>query len=303
VTDSFAPRPQSLRTLIQYAAEQLLAVRGAEDLDEARLEVELFYGRAANLDRVHVIAAGGDPADPAASKVFEQLLIRRLAHEPLAYILGQREFYGLMFEVGPGALIPRPETETLVEAALEVIREHPRHQGLVRVADIGTGSGAIAISVARHAPAAKMFAVDQSTEALQWAGKNRTRLGPIDRVILLTGDMLEPLTEPLDIVLANLPYVPTEEYKALPDEIRTHEPELAVDGGDDGLDLYRRFAVQLPAHLVDDTYAVLIEIGAGQAPFAEDILLEALGRPKNATVTAHRDLRGIRRIIEVRVGY
>ncbi len=303
MTDSSETPPQALRALIQDAAEQLLAVQGAEDLDEARLEVELLYGRAADLDRVHVIAAGGHPADPTAREAFEQLLIRRLAHEPLAYILGQREFYGLMFEVGPGALIPRPETETLVEAALEAIREHPRHQRLVRVADIGTGSGAIAISVARHASAAKMFAVDQSTEALQWAGKNRKRLGPIDRVILLTGDMLEPLTEPLDIVLANLPYVPTDEYKALPDEIRAHEPELAVDGGDDGLDLYRRFAAQLPAHLVDDTYAVLIEIGAGQAPFAEDILLEALGHPENATVTAHRDLRGIRRIIEVRVGY
>ena len=295
--------PQTLRTLIQHAAEQLLEVQSADDLDEARLEVELLYGRAADLDRVHVIAAGGHPVDPAAGEAFEQLLIRRLAHEPLAYILGQREFYGFMFEVGPGALVPRPETETLVETALEAIRQHPRHQRLVRVADIGTGSGAIAISVARHSPVAKIFAVDKSTEALQWAGKNRKRLGPIDRVILLTGDMLEPLTEPLDIVLANLPYVPTEEYKVLPDEIRAHEPELAVDGGDDGLDLYRRFAVQLPAHLVDDTYAVLIEIGAGQAPFAEDILLESLGHPENAIVSTHRDLRGIRRIIEVRVGY
>ena len=273
MTDSSETPPQTLRALIQHAAEQLLAVQGAEDLDEARLEVELLYGRAADLDRVHVIAAGGHPADPATREAFQQLLI------------------------------PRPETETLVEAAIEAIREHPRHQRLVRVADIGTGSGAIAISVARHAPAAKMFAVDQSTEALEWAGNNRKRLGLIDRVILLTGDMLEPLTEPLDIVLANLPYVPTEEYEALPDEIRAHEPELAVDGGDDGLDLYRRFAAQLPAHLVDDAYAILIEIGAGQAPFAEDILLEALGHPQNATVTAHRDLRGIRRIIEVRVGY
>ena len=115
--------------------------------------------------------------------------------------------------------------------------------------------------------------------------------------------MLEPLTEPLDIVLANLPYVPTEEYKALPDEIRAHEPELAVVGGNDGLDLYRRFAAQLPAHIVDDTYAILIEIGASHPPFAKDILIEALGHPENATVTAHRDLRGIRRVIEVRVGY
>jgi release factor glutamine methyltransferase len=293
----------ALRELLQDAADRLLEVGGAEDLDEARLEVELLYGRAAGLDRVHVIAAGGQPPDPAAVEPFEALLARRLAHEPLAYILGQREFYGLTFEVGEGALIPRPETETLVEAGLAAIRDHPRHGRLVRVADIGTGSGAVAIAVAHHEPTVKMFAVDSSTAALQWAGKNRRRLGPIERLILLTGDLLEPLTEPLDVVLANLPYVPTEEFNALPDEIRTHEPALAVDGGEDGLDLYRRFAAQLPAHLVNDAYAVLIEIGAGQALFAQDILLDALAHPPAADVRAHRDLRGIRRVIELRVGY
>jgi release factor glutamine methyltransferase len=292
-----------VRDILRDAADRLLAVSAADDLDEARLEVELLYGRAANLDRVHVIAAGGETPDPAALEPFEALVQRRVAHEPLAYILGEREFYGLTFEVGPGALVPRPETETLVEAALAAIREHPRHRRLVRVADIGTGTGIVAISVARHAPEAKVFAVDASTAALQWAGKNLRRLGPMERVVLLTGDLLDPLSEPLDVVLANLPYVPTEEYETLPDEIRAHEPELAVDGGDDGLDIYRRFAQQLPAHLVDDTYAVLVEIGAGQALFAEDILLDALGHPDNAEVRTHRDLRGIRRIVEVRVGY
>ncbi|MDA0352386.1 MAG: peptide chain release factor N(5)-glutamine methyltransferase [Chloroflexi bacterium] len=295
--------PSRVRDLLRLAANRLLAVAGADDLDEAQLEVELLYGRAAGLDRVHVLAAGGDAVDPAVSEPFEALLLRRLAHEPLAYILGQREFYGLTFEVGDGALVPRPETETLVEAALAAIREHPRNRRLVRVADIGTGTGIVAIAVARHAPSVKMFAVDASTAALQWAGKNRRRLGPMERVVLLTGDLLAPLSEPLDVLLANLPYVPTEEYETLPDEIRAHEPELAVDGGDDGLDIYRRFAEQLPAHLVDDTYAVLVEIGAGQALFAEDILLDALGRPTNAEVRTHRDLRGIRRVVEVRVGY
>ncbi len=292
-----------LRDLLRTAADRLLEVAAADDLDEARLEVELLYGRAANLDRVHVLAAGGDPPTPEAIEPFEALLERRLAHEPLAYILGEREFYGLTFQVGEGALVPRPETETLVGAGLAAIREHPRSHRLVRVADIGTGSGIVALSVARHAPAVKMFAVDASTAALQWAGKNMRRLGPIERVVLLAGDLLEPLTEPLDVVLANLPYVPTDEYETLPDEIRAHEPEVAVDGGDDGLDIYRRFAEQLPAHVANDTYAVLIEIGAGQALFAEDILLNALGRPATAEVRTHRDLRDIRRVVEVRVGY
>ena len=292
-----------LRAALQDAAGRLLEVAAAEDLDEARLEVELLYGEAAGLDRAQVIAAGAKDPDPEGLEGFEGLLTRRLAHEPLAYILGRREFYGLTFEVGEGALVPRPETETLVEAGLEAIRAHPRARRLVRVADIGTGSGAVAIAVARHAPAAKMFAVDASTAALQWAGKNRKRLGPIERVILLAGDLLEPLSEPLDVVLANLPYVPTEEFDALPDEIRAHEPALAVDGGEDGLDLYRRFALELPGHLVEDAYAVLCEVGAGQAGFVEEMLLDALGRPADADVRMHRDLRGIRRVVEVRVGY
>ena len=290
-------------TTIREAANRLLEVAAAEDLDEARLEAELLYGEATGLDRAHVIAAGRDTPPSEGLAAFEELLTRRVAHEPLAYILGRREFYGLTFDVGPGCLIPRPETETLVEAALEAIRDHPRSGRLVRVADIGTGSGAVAIAVARHAPAAKMFAIDASTAALPWAGKNLRKLGPLERVVLLTGDLLEPIGEPLDIVLANLPYVPTDEFNALPGEIRAHEPEVAVDGGDDGLGLYRRFASQLRAHLVEDAYAVLVEIGAGQAPFAEDILLDGLGRPANAEVRMHRDLRRIRRIVEVRVGF
>jgi release factor glutamine methyltransferase len=294
--------PAPLRALVQRAAERLLARHCSEDLDEARLEAELLFGRAAGLDREHVIAAGAAPPDPAAREAFDALLDRRLAHEPLAYILGQREFYGLDFEVGPGCLVPRPETETLVEAALAAIREHPNTRRLVRVADIATGSGAVAIAVARHALTARIFATDLSSEALQWAGRNRRRLGVMDRVVLLTGDLLEPLSEPLDVVLANLPYIPTEEYEALPEEIRAHEPRISVDGGEDGLEIYRRFAAQLPTHLAEGAVAVLMEIGAGQAPFVEDMLVAAIGRPGSET-RVHRDLRGNRRVIEVRAGY
>jgi len=271
-------------------------------LDHSRLSAEMLLAHILEVERLKLYIDPDRPASDLERAAFRDLVERAEANEPVDYLVEQTPFFSMMLKVSPAVLVPRPSTETLVEHVIQHARRTPGFAGPL-IADIGTGSGAIAISVARHSPVAKIFAVDKSTEALQWAGKNRKRLGPIDRVILLTGDMLEPLTEPLDIVLANLPYVPTEEYKVLPDEIRAHEPELAVDGGDDGLDLYRRFAVQLPAHLVDDTYAVLIEIGAGQAPFAEDILLESLGHPENAIVSTHRDLRGIRRIIEVRVGY
>ncbi|TAJ18807.1 MAG: peptide chain release factor N(5)-glutamine methyltransferase, partial [Dehalococcoidia bacterium] len=223
--------PRLVRDLLHTAAQRLQSVHAADGIDDARLQVELLYGLATGLDRVHVIAAGGDTAPPNAVEAFDALLQRRLQHEPLAYILGKREFFGLTFDVGPGCLVPRPETETLVEAALEAIKAHPSARRLVRVADIGTGSGAIALSVAQHAPNAKVFAVDVSTEALQWAGKNMRRFGLQDRVVLLAGDLAEPLSDPIDVLLANLPYVSTDEFEALPEQIREREPRIAVEGG------------------------------------------------------------------------
>ncbi len=277
----------------------MLEVQAASDLDEARLQAELLYGEAAGLDRARVLAAGSEvPATDVLNR-FDALLDRRLRHEPLAYILGRREFYGLTFEVGPGVLVPRPETETLVEAALAAIREHPNARRLVRVADVGTGSGAIAISLAKHAPTAKVFALDASTEALAIAGRNARRLGVLERIVLLAGDLLEAISEPLDVVVANLPYIPTSELDALPEAIRAYEPRMAVDGGEDGLDLYRRLFEQLPDHLADGPHAVLIEVGAGQAGHAAELLGEAL----RVEARTHRDLVGIRRVVEAHAGY
>lgn len=287
------------------AARRLVEAHCADDLDEGRLEAELLYAEAAERDRVWVLASGAEVPEQAHLARFEALLERRLEHEPLAYILGRREFYGLTFEVGPGALVPRPETETLVEATLEAIRAHPGARRLVRVADVGTGSGAVALSVARHAPTAKVFAFDASTEALMWAGRNRRRFALEDRVVLLVSDLLESASEPLDIVAANLPYIPTGEYEWLPEVIRRHEPRLAVDGGEDGLDLYRRLAAQLADHLSPGARAVLVEVGGNQASFAADLLVQALsveGAPP-PEVTYHRDLGGTRRVVEVRQGY
>jgi release factor glutamine methyltransferase len=301
--------PPRISGRLLEAARRLVEERAADDLDEGRLEAELLYAEAAGWDRVRVLASGAEVPEFETLARFEALLDRRLAHEPLAYILGRREFHGLTFEVGPGCLVPRPETETLVEAALAAIREHPHARRLVRVADAGTGSGAVALSVATHAPQAQVVATDASTEALAWAGRNRARLGLTQRVVLLAGDLLEPLSEPLDVVVANLPYIPAEEVERLPEVIRTHEPRLAVDGGEDGLDLYRQLAAQLPAHLAGGPIAVLIEVGSGQALFAADLLTSAL-TPREAPaersaldVRYHRDLAGTRRVVEVRRGY
>lgn len=290
----------ALGELLLEAARGLIAAGAADGLDEARLEADLLWGEAAGLDRARVLAAVREPPAPEARPRFEALLRRRLAREPLAYVLGRREFHGLTFEVGPGVLIPRPETETLVEAALAAVRAHPAARRLVRVADVGTGCGAVAVAVARRAPSARVYATDVSTEALAWAGRNRARLGPADRVVLLAGDLLEPIAEPLDVVAANLPYVPTEEYERLPPEIRAGEPRVAVDGGEDGMEPVRRLAEQLPAHVADGPAAVLLELGGGQSAVAAGLVASALG---GGEASVHRDLAGNRRVLEVRRGY
>jgi release factor glutamine methyltransferase len=288
-----------LRILLHDAARALLAEGCDDDLDEARLDAEVLYGEAAGLTRAAVLARGGDEADADALARFDATLARRLDHEPLAYILGRREFFGMTFEVGPGVLIPRPDTETLVEAALAAIRAHPASRRLVRVADVGTGSGAVALAVGRHAASAKVWAVDRSTEALAIAGANRRRFHLEAQVVILAGDLLEPLLDPMDVVVANLPYIPTAEVETLAPEVRDREPRSALDGGTDGLDVFRALCAQLPAHLVDGPCAVLLEVGTGQAAVVAELLANAVP----GEVRTHRDLAGIERVVEVRRGY
>lgn len=293
-----------LRALLQDAANLLIAAHAAEDADDGRLQAELLYAEASGLERTQVIAAGASEPASVALEVFRPLLERRANHEPLAYILGRREFYGHTFLVGPGCLVPRPETEESVEAALAAVREHPDTKRLVRVADIGTGSGAIGLSIAVHAPNTKVWCTDVSTEALQWAGKNMRRFGLEDRVVLLTGDLLEPLDQPIDVLCANLPYVPTLDYEGLPPQIRDREPRVAVEGGTTGIEIIERLCDQLHAHLSEQA-AVILEVGAGQMAWVEDLVVTALttaGREVTKT-EQHRDLRGIRRCLEVRTGY
>jgi release factor glutamine methyltransferase len=288
-----------LRIHIHEAAQRLLEAGCDDSPDEARLEAELLYGEASGLQRAQVLAAGSDEPDPAALERFEALLTRRLTHEPLAYILGRRECFGLTFEVTRGVLIPRPETEMLIEATLEAVREHPHARRLVNVADVGTGSGVIALSVARHAPTAKVFALDSSTEALAVAGRNRRRLALQDRVVLLAGDLLEALPAPLDVVTANLPYIPTADLETLAPEVRDWEPRAALDGGSDGLDVIRALVAELPAHLARGPRAALLEVGFGQAETVATLLSGALDAPARI----HSDLAGIERVVEVRAGY
>ncbi len=291
--------PTILRALLHDAATRLVDVDAADDLDEGRLEAELLYGAAAGLDRAQVIARGGEVVADDIATAFAAVLARRLAREPLAYILGRRECYGMTFEVAPGVLIPRPETELLIEATLAAVRAHPQARRLVRVADVGTGSGVVALAVARHAPNAKVYALDRSTAALAVAGRNRDRFELRERVVLLAGDLFDALPERVEIVTANLPYIPTAELEALTPEVRDWEPTWALNGGKDGLEVIRRLIYRVPEHLAAGARAVLLEVGDGQAAQVSRLLAAAVGGPARV----HADLAGRPRVVEVRVGY
>lgn len=237
--------PPTLYPLLR-AARRALAEAG---VPEAELEGELLLAHALGTDRAGLWSRMREPVPPGVEERLAVLLRRRRAREPLAYILGEREFFGLKVAVGPGVMVPRPETEGLVETALAWARARsPQGEGLV-VADVGTGSGCIALALAVHLPRARLYATDLSPAALEWARRTLGRHGLEGRVRLLQGDLLAPLPEPVDAAVANLPYIPSARLPFLAPEVRVHEPRLALDGGPDGLDLYRRLLAQAPGYL------------------------------------------------------
>ena len=208
-----------------YRARGILA---AGNIEDARLESELLLRHTLKISQVQLYLDLDHELSPNHERTFWQLIKRRLGGEPTAYITEHREFYGLDFYVDPDVLIPRPESELLVETALDLIQNRP----VPTIAEIGTGCGAIAISLALELPQAKIYATDISALALKVALFNCQRHGVVDRICLLHGDMLNPLPEPVDLIVANLPYVSKLE---MPDSAN-FEPLLALDGGSDGLE-------------------------------------------------------------------
>ncbi len=201
-------------------AERSIAAEGS---DEARLEAELILGYALGLNRAHLYQRLEEEIDSGGHRRFRRLLGRRLGHEPTAYILGHKEFFGLDFEVSPVALIPRPETETLVE--LVIAFAHERYgKSPVTIADIGCGCGIIAVSLAHALPFAQLIATDINPAALELTNRNAVRHDVSDRIQLALGDLLKPLQEPVAIIAANLPYVPTADWEACPRRSVTMSP-------------------------------------------------------------------------------
>jgi len=243
-------------------------MRAIEELKRASVEsptltADLLLGFVLGWDRVRVLSHSEQILDEESSILFEKLLLRRIKGEPLQYLTGEKEFYGHVFRVTPDVLIPRPETEILVEKAIELIRSDT--SSCVRFADIGAGSGCIAISVACEIPYSFGYAVDISAAALSIARYNALQNQVGDRVLPICGDLLEcfPLHECLDLVLSNPPYVPLSDYNSLPVEVSGYEPHLALFGGESGLDIYRRLIPESMIRLVSGGY-LLLELGAGQ---------------------------------------
>lgn len=274
--------------LLHDAARRL----DAAGIDDARLEAEVLLACALEVDRSHVLAMLHDESPADAHAAFDALLARRLRHEPLAYITGVREFYGVAIICAPGALIPRPETEMLVDMALDEVR---RRGPALRIADVGTGGGAIAVAIALNAPAARLVAIERSDAALNVARRNVERYGLASRVELIRGDLLEG-TGAFDLIVANLPYVADADWQALPPEIREHEPEEALDAGPAGTELTERLLAQAPGHLAS-AGLLAAEIGETQAA----ALVEAARRAFPATAPCViKDLAGRDRVLVVR---
>lgn len=215
--------------------------------DEASLDAELLAREVLGWDRARLLASLNEPEPAGFEEVFSPLLARRQRREPIAYIIGRREFWGLDFEVTPDVLIPRAETEFIVEEALRIpgIESRP----CVLAADIGTGSGCVAVALAVSLPATRIVATDLSAAALRVASRNVERHGVGSRVTLVQADLMAGLRGPFDLVVSNPPYVPTPSVGGLQHEIRRHEPRQAFDGGIDGLALVRRLLEEASTRL------------------------------------------------------
>ena len=295
----------TLRDVLEPAVERLRAA-GSES---ARLDAELLLGHALGMDRTGVLAHPEAPVGDGQRDRFAALLERRAAGEPVAYIRGVKEFYGLAFAVDARALIPRPETETLVELALGRVRAslaaapRPIDARPFRVLDVGTGSGAVVVALARtlgragYGDAVRFTASDRSTDALALAVENAVAHGVADRIDFRVADLLAPAVEvdgPVDLVVANLPYVPSADLPSLP--IAAHfEPREALDGGSDGLDLVRGLMGELPRVLAPSGSA-LLEIGSDQVDAA---LAAAAAALPGWNATIHADLGGRPRVLDL----
>ena len=272
----------------------------AATTDTSALDASLLLAEVLNMSRSSLLAADSCPLDEASLAAFRALVKRRLAGECVAYIVGRKEFYGLDFQVTPAVLVPRPDTETLVEAALGVIKQLAINNRSVRILDLCTGSGAVAIALKHAMPDLEVWAADISADALAVARANAARLLPPDSIHFCHGDLFDALppapqggaaAPPFHLIVSNPPYVPAAEIAALAPEVRG-EPHIALNGGDDGLDIIRRIISGAP-QFFGSNGALLLEADPRQMERIAALLHQAAF----TDIQTRRDLSGAERVI------
>jgi len=256
-----SPRPSIASVLTE--AETVLTAHG---IITPRLEAEVLLAHALDTERSRLVARLRDALTREELEVFRGLLQRRTQHEPLQYITGVQEFWSLAFKVDARVLIPRPETEVVVETVLRLLSQSAIRNPQSAILDVGAGSGCIAIALAKELPQAEVWATDISAEALTVAGENARAHGVAERIHFLQGDVFTPVADrriSFDLIVSNPPYVARSDFATLQLEVRDWEPRGALDGGPDGLDFYRRLLTEGPAHLRVGGWLVM-EVGHGQ---------------------------------------
>jgi release factor glutamine methyltransferase len=270
------------------------AALAAAGIENVRFEARLLLAHAAGLSAEQLIARGTEPAPAGVAKTLRALTARRVGREPMAYIVGEREFWGLPFKVSPAVLVPRPDSETLIEAALVLM---PDRQRPWRILDLGLGSGCLLLALLREYPAAHGVGLELSGDALAVASANAEALGVAGRTELVLGDWRQPhwherLGGPFDLIVSNPPYVEAGALDRLMPEVARYEPKLALDGGPDGLAAYRYIASAALTLMAPDGH-LLVEVGVGQVlEIAKIFASVGLAAP-----VCWKDLAGIDRVI------
>jgi len=265
-------------------------------IESAELDARILVGHALGLDHAALAAASSRPLNAAEQSAIAALAHRRMAREPVARIIGAKEFWSLTLRVGAATLVPRPETETVVEVAIDAVNQRGARSRPLRIADLGTGSGAVLLALLSELPKARGIGTDVSAAALAVARDNAERLG-LNGARFVACDMASALQGPFDLIVSNPPYIASAEIAELAPEVRDFEPRAALDGGTDGLDFYRAIAAAAPGLLAPGGVLV-VELGAGQAqPVAA--LFAAAGL---APAAPRYDLNGVPRALSAARG-
>jgi release factor glutamine methyltransferase len=280
--------------ILAQALQQSAHTLSLNGIDDSHTEARMLLGHITKLSPVQIYTQPERTLSREQENNLQELVERRLCHEPAAYIVNHREFYGIDFYVDYRVLIPRPETELLVDTAIEFASSTCLASSPL-IADIGTGCGAIAISLALNLPHSQIYATDVSPLALEVARLNCKSHNVTDRIILLQGNLLEPLPESVDILVANLPYIKSSELANLSPEIIQFEPRMAIDGGENGLDYIRQLLEQAEDR-INTSGCLLLEIGQNQEKDLSNLIRSLL---KKVNFVFISDLNGIKRVVKI----